>query len=134
MLRWVCTQFSPVVSAAAETNSTSTSSSRQSDEFRAAGGLTAYYRFMATLGRSHPFPVIRVAELRNWVDSGSYNEILKGDYRLRSDPRPVRADMTEAGKNFSTSAARVFEDTDRYVNDALTSFATNARKFFDDSM
>ena len=106
----------------------------QSDELRAAGGLTAYYRFMATLGRSHPFPVIRVAELRNWVDSGSYNDIVKGNYRLRSDPRPVRADTTEARKNFSTSAARVFEDTDRYVNDALTSFATSARKFFDDSI
>lgn len=106
----------------------------QSDEYRTAGGLSAYYRFMATLGRSHPFPVIRVAELRNWVDSGEYAQILSGDYRLRTDPRPVRDDVASAGRNFSDSAAKVFEDTDRYVNDALTNFVGAARKLFDDSI
>lgn len=106
----------------------------QSDQFRSAGGLSAYYRFMATLGRSHPFPVIRVAELRNWVDSGEYNDILKGNYRRRTDPRPVRDDMSTAGRNFSDSAAKVFEDTDRYVNEALNNFVGAARKLFDDTV
>lgn len=106
----------------------------QSDDYRDAGGLTAYYRFMATLGRSHPFPVIRVAELRNWVDSGEYSRIIGGDYRIRSEPRPVSQDVGEAGRNFSDSAARVFEDTDRYVNEALTNFMTRAKQLLDDTI
>jgi hypothetical protein len=31
-------------------------------------------------GRSHPFAVVRAAELRRWVDSGEYNRVLAGEY------------------------------------------------------
>ncbi len=106
----------------------------QSDEYRDAGGLSAYYRMMATLGRSHPFPVIRVAELRNWIDSGEYDQILAGDYRRRSDPVTTRDDVTAGAKHFSERAEKVFTDTDRYVNDALTNFMTSARRIFDDAV
>ncbi len=106
----------------------------QSDQYRDAGGLSAYYRFMSTLGRSHPFPVIRVAELRNWVDSGDYSAILDGDYLTTQDSRPVSDDVKDASRNFSDSAAKVFEDTDRYVNDALTGFMNSAKKLFEDSV
>ena len=41
-------------------------------------------------------------------------------------------DMKVAGKNFSDKAAQVFEDTDRYVNEALTDFFISARKRFED--
>jgi len=103
----------------------------QSDEYREATGLTAYYRMMATVGRSHPFPVIRVAELRNWVDSGEYAAIVEGTYRQRSDGRPVMDDVKEAGRDFSDRAAKVFEDSDRYVNDALMNFISAAKDRID---
>ncbi|MDW3177644.1 MAG: M48 family metallopeptidase [Acidimicrobiia bacterium] len=106
----------------------------QADEYRNLDGLSAYYRLMATLGRSHDFPVIRVAELRNWVDSGAYAEILDGNYHRVGDPHSTRADITTAGRNFSERAGQVFEDTDRYVNDALTNFMTSAKRIFDDSI
>ncbi|MGI9608005.1 MAG: M48 family metallopeptidase [Acidimicrobiales bacterium] len=106
----------------------------QSDEYRDVGGLSAYYRFMSTLGQSHPFPVIRVAELRNWIDTGEYEAILGGDYHRRGDPRSVRDDLSTAGRNFSDQAGKVFEDTDRYVNDALTNFMASAKRLFDDSV
>ncbi len=104
----------------------------QAEEYRSAGGLSAYYRFVATLGRSHDFPVIRVAELNNWYDSGDYDAILSGNYHKIGDPVSPMADVKTAGKNFSDKAAQVFEDTDRYVNDALTNFFSSARKRFDD--
>ena len=102
----------------------------QSNEYRESTGLSAYYRMMSTLGRSHPFPVIRVAELRNWVDSGAYTEIMAGDYHRVGDPRPFRDDATTATKAFSESANRVFEDTDRYVNEALLNFMDAAKRRF----
>ncbi len=104
----------------------------QADEYRSMGGLTAYYRLMATLGRSHDFPVIRVAELRNWVDEGDYAKILGGDYLRHGDPHSVADDIKVVGKNFSDKANQIFDDTDKYVNDALTNFFNNAKKIFDD--
>ena len=103
---------------------------QQSDDYRTEGGLGAYYRFMGTLGRSHPFPVIRVAELRNWVDSGAYSEIMAGNYHRIGDPRPLREDATTAGKAFGEAANKVFEDTDRYVNEALVNFMDAAKRRF----
>lgn len=104
----------------------------QAEEYRSAGGLAAYYRFMSTLGRSHDFPVIRVAELANWHDGGDYQKILDGEYLKIGDPISPMDDMKVAGKNFSDKAAQVFEDTDRYVNEALTNFFVSARKRFED--
>ena len=104
----------------------------QAEEYRSAGGLAAYYRFMSTLGRSHDFPVIRVAELANWHDGGDYQKILDGEYLKIGDPVSAMDDMKVAGKNFSDKAAQVFEDTDRYVNEALTNFFVSARKRFED--
>lgn len=106
----------------------------QADEYRSLDGLSAYYRLMATLGRSHDFPVIRVAELRNWVDTRAYQDILDGTYHRVGDPHSVREDISTAGRNFSERAGQVFEDTDRYVNDALTNFMTSAKRIFDDSI
>ena len=103
----------------------------QADEYRNLGGLAAYYRLMATLGRSHDFPVIRVAELRNWVDSGDYQRILDGDYLRHGDPHSVTDDIKVVGRNFSDKANQVFDDTDKYVNEALTNFFNNAKKIFD---
>ncbi len=102
----------------------------QSNDYRDAKGLSAYYRMMATLGSTHPFPVIRVAELRNWVDSGAYTEIMAGNYHRIGEPRPFADDAATAGKAFSETANRVFEDTDRYVNEALLNFMDAAKRRF----
>ena len=105
----------------------------QADQYRDQQGLAAYYRLMATMGRSHDFPVIRVAELRNWVDSGDYDKILSGEYHLRGEPFSVAKDWASAGKNFSERAAKTFEDSDRYVHEALTNFMGNAKRIWDES-
>jgi len=104
----------------------------QAEDYRSAVGLAAYYRFMATLGRSHDFPVVRVAELANWHDGGDYEKILTGEYMKIGDPLDPMGDMKVAGKNFSDKATQVFEDTDRYVNQALTDFFNSARKRFEE--
>lgn len=100
----------------------------QSDEYLDADGLDAYYKFMATLRRSHPFPVVRVAELRRWIDSGAYDAIIDGDYVRRTDEHQYLEDLNEARRSFSDTAGKVFEDTERYVNTALMSFADRASK------
>ncbi len=105
----------------------------QAAEYRDATGLASYYRFVNTLGRSHDFPVIRVAELSNWHESGEYETIIGGDYVKTGDPLTPSEDIKAAGRNFREKADKVFEDTDQYVNDALTNFIKSARGYFDDS-
>ena len=100
----------------------------QSDEYLDADGLNAYFKFMATLGRSHPFPVVRVAELRRWVDSGAYDEIVGGDYPTTLEDRPVGEHVADAGRNFSDTASKVFTDTEKYVNGALLGIASRASR------
>lgn len=57
----------------------------QAAEYERSGGvLDSVHKLLNLMGQSHPFPVIRLAELKTWVDSGSYNRILSGDY-LRRD-------------------------------------------------
>ena len=103
---------------------------QQSDDYRDERGLGAFYRMMATLGSTHPFPVIRVAELRNWVDSGAYTKIMAGEYHRVGEPRPFGDDAATAGRAFSETANKVFTETDRYVNEALRSFMDAARDRF----
>ncbi len=99
----------------------------QSDEYRGATGLGAYYRVMSTLGQSHPFPVVRVAELRNWIDDGSYDKILSGEYLRTGDPVSVVSDASTVTQAFSDKASQVFEDSDRFVHEALAGWMAAAK-------
>ncbi len=100
----------------------------QSDEYLDAEGLDAYYKFMATIRRSHPFPVVRVAELRRWIDSGAYDRIVGGEYPTTADPQRYLDDLGEASRNFSDTASQVFSDTEEYVNKALLRFVNGAQR------
>jgi Zn-dependent protease with chaperone function len=57
---------------------------RQADEYQAGGDiLEGMLKLMASALETHPFPVLRVAELKRWVESGAYDRILAGEYEKR---------------------------------------------------
>jgi Zn-dependent protease with chaperone function len=86
-------------------------------------GLDTFFKFMATAGRTHPFPVIRVNELDRYASEGGYELALTGDYVRRGDEPPLRNDLSAARAGFSDTAQKVFTNADRYVGQALVSFA-----------
>lgn len=49
-----------------------------------------FYRFLANMGSTHPFPVERARALDEWAGSPEYNDILLGKY---ASPPPVLAEM-----------------------------------------
>jgi Zn-dependent protease with chaperone function len=55
-------------------------------------------------GNTHPFAVVRFAELDRWATSGEYEAILSGDYPQRSDDR--NASFTDEVRN----AAKSYQD------------------------
>ncbi|MBT8240784.1 MAG: M48 family metallopeptidase, partial [Acidimicrobiia bacterium] len=101
---------------------------QQSREYGDSQGLDTFFKFMATAGRTHPFPVIRVREMDNFAEQGPYTDILKGDYVRRGDEPPLRDDVSAAGTGFSESAQTVFENADEYVAQALSNFAAALRR------
>ncbi len=52
-------------------------------------------------GQTHPFAVVRFAELDNWARSGAYERILGGDYPRRDDDR--NASFSEEVRNAAKS-------------------------------
>ncbi|HEX9937821.1 MAG TPA: M48 family metallopeptidase [Longimicrobium sp.] len=84
----------------------------QAEEYRASNELTdQVLKVMNLLRLTHPFPVIRVAEMRNWFESGAYERIMAGEYRRRGEPEgPYRDDVQEAAKSYGDTAKEAFGD------------------------
>jgi len=91
----------------------------QSDEYREGGDLLdAVYKVLNILGQTHPFAVIRVGELRDWMESGAYDRILSGDYQRRDekDERPYRDDLQEAMRGYKDAARELLDEVDASVD------------------
>jgi Zn-dependent protease with chaperone function len=63
--------------------------------------------------RSHPFTVVRATELRRWVDSGAYAQVLSGNYPRRETDDEAK--VSEAAQE----AARSYGDAFRQSQDLL---------------
>ncbi|MCD4533351.1 M48 family metallopeptidase [Nocardioides sp. cx-169] len=59
--------------------------------------------------RTHPFAVVRAAELRRWVDSGEYTRFLAGDYPRRSTDGDAK--VSDAARAAAASYAEAFQQT-----------------------
>jgi Zn-dependent protease with chaperone function len=59
--------------------------------------------------RSHPFAVVRAAELKRWVDGGAYTAILGGDYPRRTNDDDAK--VTEAAKEAADSYSEAFRQS-----------------------
>jgi Zn-dependent protease with chaperone function len=91
----------------------------QSEEYREGGDiLDAVYKVLNVLGQTHPFAVVRVAELQEWIESGTFDRILDGEYQRRDeeDTRPYREDLAEAMKGYGDSARELFDEVDEAVD------------------
>ena len=59
----------------------------QAREYDSANGdlRDAFFKLIQTQGTSHPFAVVRFAELDRWANGGDYERILGGEYDRRED-------------------------------------------------
>ncbi|MPZ26414.1 MAG: M48 family metalloprotease [Micromonosporaceae bacterium] len=81
----------------------------QAGEYERSGDLRdSVLKLLLVAFRSHPMPVARAAEIRSWVDSGSYQRILSGDYPRRADDgtASMTEDVKEAAESYRESFAR----------------------------
>jgi Zn-dependent protease with chaperone function len=86
--------------------------------------LDGIHKVLNTVWESHPFPVIRLQELRTWAASGQYEAILQGNYLKRGFHKADHADEIRQGFEFYRSELGKGEDpvsrTARAVGDGLS--------------
>jgi Zn-dependent protease with chaperone function len=86
----------------------------QGQEYLEAGDLRdSVLKLLIVERTTHPFAVVRAAELRRWVDSGDYTEILSGTYPRRDE------DATAAVSDAAKEAADSYSESFRSSQDAL---------------
>ncbi len=92
----------------------------QADEYRSGGDVAdAVFKVLNLLGTTHPFHTLRAAELRDWVESGDYERILRGEYQRRGAPRqPYVEDLRKATKSYQEEAREVFDQVAEGARDA----------------
>lgn len=75
----------------------------QAAEYEKGGNLIdSVYKLMNLFSSSHPFAVMRLTELKTWVDNGSYGTILGGDYIKvdEAEQRSTRQEFTDAKNQY----------------------------------
>lgn len=76
---------------------------KQADEYDKGGNiLDSVYKLSNLLEQTHPFPVIRLRELKTWVDEGHYDKIISGEYVsvLDEDKTNIEDDFKEAAESY----------------------------------
>jgi hypothetical protein len=93
----------------------------QGREYDEAGDLRdSVLKMLLIENRSHPFAVVRAAELRRWVDAGDYTAILGGAYPRRSEDAdaPVSEAAQAAARSYSEAFRQTQDTLGRLVQDA----------------
>jgi Zn-dependent protease with chaperone function len=81
----------------------------QGDEYLGSTDLRdSVLKMLLMEARSHPFVVVRSAELRRWIDDGAYTRILRGDHPRRADDgdTSTRQDVKDATDHYREAFAR----------------------------
>lgn len=94
----------------------------QAEAYRESGDVAdSVFKVLNLLGTTHPFYVLRASEIRNWIESGEYDRVLRGEYPRRGDPEPGYME------DLSAAAGAYRKDAGDFVDD----LATAARKMRD---
>jgi Zn-dependent protease with chaperone function len=102
----------------------------QADQYRESGDVAdIVFKVLNLLGTTHPFHVLRAAELRDWVEGGHYDRLLRGEYRHRSDEQaPYTEDLAAAMDSYKEDAQSVMRQFSDALKDARDRFADTLRR------
>jgi Zn-dependent protease with chaperone function len=83
----------------------------QAEEYRETGDVAdQVFKVLNLVFQTHPFYVLRVSELRSWIEAGDYDRIIRGEYPRADEPDPTyQQDLRDAAKAY-TEEARDFID------------------------
>ena len=110
----------------------------QAEEYKAGGSVVdGVVKLLNLLGRTHPFPVLRLAELKDWSEGETYARALAGSYAKRDDdPKMgVLSELAKGGEAYKEDFEKspdplvgFVKDLRREVKGAGSSFASFFRR------
>jgi hypothetical protein len=93
---------------------------KQAEEFEEGGDLRdSVLKILNVLWRSHPFTVVRAAELKKWSESRDYQRIMDGHYPKRDDDKSTSAaqSMREGAAHYTESVKNSKDPLMKLVTD-----------------
>ncbi|TDQ46856.1 M48 family metallopeptidase [Actinorugispora endophytica] len=106
----------------------------QAKEYDAAEDVRdGFLKLLITQGHTHPFAVIRLAELDRWIKEGSYQRVLNGDYPRRDTDSDTRIgdEARNAARSYKESWERTSDPLVGTLRDVAGSAASAGGKIFD---
>lgn len=108
----------------------------QGQEYLDAADLRdSVLKLLLVENRTHPFAVVRAAELRRWVDSGEYTSYVAGSYPRRGTDD--EASVSDAAKDAARSYSEAFEQSQdtlgRLLHD-VAGFAGSMKLWLDEKL
>lgn len=84
---------------------------QQAEEYRTGGDVAdQVYKILNVMGSTHPFWVLRLSETRDWIESGGYDRILRGEYARKGEPdRDYQEDLREAADSYAKGARDIID-------------------------
>jgi len=83
----------------------------QAEEYQRGGDVAdQVFKVLNLMGATHPFYVLRLSELRTWIESGDYDRIARGEYPRRGEPDPAYQEDLRAAANAYAEGAKDFLD------------------------
>jgi Zn-dependent protease with chaperone function len=108
----------------------------QGQEYLEAGDLRdSVLKLLLIENQTHPFAVVRAAELRRWVDSGEYTAALTGDFPRRGDDDTAKVTdaAREAARSYTETFAQSQDAVGRMAHD-LAGFLGSAKVWLDEQI
>lgn len=107
---------------------------RQAQEYEDVDDIRdSVLKLLTVEGMSHPFAVVRAAQLQRWAASDGYRGILAGDYRRRDDDDGGTAftdDLRSAARSYRETLATSRDPLAKIVNDLGGAVSDGARWMF----
>ncbi len=92
----------------------------QAVEYAQGGSmLDGVLKLLNLVGRTHPFPVLRLAELNKWMEAGDYERIVSGEYPTRDpqDGTSILADIKAGGESYRDDVSGSQDPLARFLKD-----------------
>jgi Zn-dependent protease with chaperone function len=97
----------------------------QAEEYRKGGDVAdSVFKVLNLMVSTHPFHVLRAAELREWIETGGYDRILRGEYRRREEGHGSYAeDLAAAARAYAEEAKSALGQVGEAVRRMRDTFA-----------
>ncbi len=103
----------------------------QAAEYDKGGDLLdSVFKLVNLATEDHPFAVLRLIELKNWVDAGHYEKIISGDYKRRDNAEPddVMDDFKKAQEQYQEDIKNSKDPLAAAVSDVMKNIEPVTKK------